>query len=182
VDANGRFEEAEALARAQALLPYGLRWYEEPGDPLDYALHARVIASYPRATATGENLFSAADTRNLLRYGGLRPGLDVLQMDPGLAYGHGEYLRILELLEAHGFDRAQCFPHGGHLINLHVAVGLGLGGCEAYPGVFQPFGGYPPQCRIADGRVRASDAPGFGLEQKAELMPYLQQLQGWGGS
>lgn len=182
VDANGRFAEADALARAEALLPYGLRWYEEPGDPLDYALHARVIASYPRATATGENLFSAADTRNLLRYGGLRAGLDVLQMDPGLAYGIGEYLSILELLEAHGFDRGQCFPHGGHLINLHVAVGLGLGGCEAYPGVFQPFGGYPPQCRIADGRVRASDAPGFGLEQKAELVPYLQQLQGWGGS
>jgi hypothetical protein len=83
---------------------------------------------------------------------------------------------MLDVLEADGFDRAQCFPHGGHLINLHIAVGLGLGGCEAYPGVFQPFGGYPPQCAVGDGRVTIADAPGFGLEQKPELKPFLDEL------
>lgn len=176
VDANGRFDEREALACARALAPYALRWYEEPGDPLDYTLNDSVTSSYDGAVATGENLFSAADTRNLVRYAGMRPGKDVFQMDPGLSYGLTEYARILAILESAGFDRAQCFPHGGHLINLHAAAGLGLGGCEAYPGVFQPFGGYPPQCRIADGRVHASDAPGFGLEQKPELIDYLHEL------
>ena len=176
VDANGRFDEGDALAYAGTLTPYRLRWYEEPGDPLDYALNARLTSSYEGAVATGENLFSASDTRNLVRFAGMRPGKDVFQMDPGLSYGLSEYARILEVLQSHGFDRAQCFPHGGHLINLHVAVGLELGGCEAYPGVFQPFGGYPPQCRIGDGRVHAPDAPGFGLEQKPELGEYLKEL------
>lgn len=178
VDANGRFAEAQALQYARVLAPYRLRWFEEPGDPLDFQLNARVTAGYAGAVATGENLFSAVDVTNLVRFAGLRPGLDVLQMDPGLSYGVTEYARMLEILETHGFDRAQCFPHGGHLINLHVAVGLGLGGCEAYPGVFQPFGGYAPQCRIGDGRVAVSDAPGFGLEQKPELRSYLAQLGG----
>lgn len=178
VDANGRFREAEALEYGRALAGFGLRWYEEPGDPLDFALNSQVTANYPGPVATGENLFSAVDAANLVRFGGMRAGKDVFQMDPGLAYGLTEYVRMLELLERRGFHRAQCFPHGGHLINLHVAVGLGLGGCEAYPGVFQPFGGYPPQCRIADGRVAVSDAAGFGLEQKAELRPYLDELGG----
>lgn len=176
VDANGRFTERQALEYGRALAGFGLRWYEEPGDPLDYALNYSVTSNYPGAVATGENLFSAIDTANLVHFAGMRPGKDVFQMDPGLSYGITEYVRMLEVLEAHGFERAQCFPHGGHLINLHVAVGLGLGGCEAYPGVFQPFGGYPSQCRVADGQVRVSDAPGFGLEQKPELQEHLQQL------
>jgi len=178
VDANGRFGAAEALDYGRALAPYGLRWYEEPGDPLDYDLNHALTAAYEGAVATGENLFSAADARNLLRYAGLRPGRDVLQMDPGLSYGLTEYGHMLEALEAAGFSRAQCFPHGGHLINLHVAVGLGLGGCEAYPGVFQPFGGYSAACEIADGRVTAPQTPGFGLDGKAELAGYLEQLGG----
>jgi D(-)-tartrate dehydratase len=176
VDANGRFDETRALAYGAALAPYRLRWYEEPGDPLDYTLNRSVTASYQGAVATGENLFSLIDTINLVRFAGMRPGKDIFQMDPGLSYGLTEYARMVEALEARGFDRAQCFPHGGHLINLHIAIALGLGGCEAYPGVFQPFGGYPPQCAIANGRVMASDAPGFGLEQKPELQPHLEQL------
>jgi hypothetical protein len=79
-------------------------------------------------------------------------------------------------MEALGFSRAQAFPHGGHLINLHVAAGLGLGGCEAYPGVFQPFGGYPEGCQAGEGRVRPTDAPGFGLEQKPGLAQAIRRL------
>lgn len=178
VDANGRFDLATALAFGERIAPLGLRWFEEPGDPLDYALNAQLAAAYAGPIATGENLFSRIDTHNLLRYGGLRPQRDVLQMDPGLSYGVTEYARMLELLEQQGFDRTQCQPHGGHLINLHTVIGLGLGGCEAYPGVFQPFGGYAPDCLVADGRVHATDAPGFGLEQKPELQPHITAITG----
>lgn len=177
VDANGRFDLAAAREYGQAIEPMALRWYEEAGDPLDYALNRALAESYPGPLATGENLFSAVDATNLARFGGMRPGKDIFQMDPGLSYGLTEYARIIEMLESNGFDRAQCFPHGGHLINLHIAVGLGLGGCEAYPGVFQPFGGYPAQCKIADGLVWPTDAPGFGLEQKIELRPHLDALR-----
>lgn len=178
VDANGRFDRDEATRWAAALAPYGLRWYEEPGDPLDYALHRAVTDCYDGAVATGENLFSAPDVTNLVRYGGMRPNRDVFQMDPGLSYGVGEYLRMLDVLEAHGFDRRFAFPHGGHLINLHVAAGLGLGGREAYPGVFAPFGGYSEACAGSEGRIAPTDAAGFGLEEKAGLAELIAELTG----
>lgn len=176
VDANGRFDLDTALAYARALEPYGLRWYEEIGDPLDYHLNSQVAQAYAGTIATGENLFSLPDVRNLLHFAGMRPGRDILQMDPGLSYGLTEYLRMMAAVEAAGFGRSCLHPHGGHLINLHIAVGLGLGGCEAYPGVFQPFGGYPAACALGGGQVRPTDAPGFGLEQKQELAPYMSVL------
>jgi hypothetical protein len=113
---------------------------------------------------------------NLLRYGGMRPNHDVFQMDPGLSYGLTEYFRMLDVLENHGFDRRFAFPHGGHLINLHVAAGLGLGGCEAYPGVFAPFGGYSEACALSAGRISPTDAAGFGLEQKAGLAKLIAEM------
>ena len=176
VDANGRFDLETAARYGEAIAPFALRWFEEPGDPLDFRLNAALAASYEGPIATGENLFSTMDAANLIRFGGLRSDRDVLQMDPGLSYGLSEYGRTLAVLEAAGFDRQQCYPHGGHLINLHIAIGLELGGCEAYPGVFQPFGGYPAGCEVGDGTVGVTDAPGFGLEQKTELREPLQAL------
>lgn len=176
VDANGRFDLETALAYAKAMAPLDLRWYEEIGDPLDYDLNRRVVEAYSGTVATGENLFSVPDVNNLLLFGGMRPGRDVFQMDPGLSYGLLEYGRMLALMEARGFSRADAHPHGGHLINLHIAVGLGLGGCEAYPGVFQPFGGYPAGCALGGGLVRPTAAPGFGLEEKTELAPFIRRL------
>ncbi|WP_034293547.1 mandelate racemase/muconate lactonizing enzyme family protein [Herbaspirillum sp. RV1423] len=176
VDANGRFDLKMALEYANAIAPYHLRWYEEIGDPLDFDLNRRVAEAYAGPIATGENLFSVPDVKNLVLFGGMRAGKDIFQMDPGLSYGLTEYIRMLEVMEQHGFDRRNAYPHGGHLINLHIAVGLELGGCEAYPGVFQPFGGYPKECALQNSTVRPTDAAGFGLEQKAELRPWLERL------
>jgi L-alanine-DL-glutamate epimerase-like enolase superfamily enzyme len=176
VDANGRFDLKTALAYAEAITPYDLRWYEEIGDPLDFDLNRQVAQAYAGRIATGENLFSVLDVKNLALFGGMRPGKDIFQMDAGLAYGLTEYARMISLIESCGFDRAQAYPHGGHLINLHIAVGLELGGCEAYPGVFQPFGGYPAGCGVGGGLVRPTDAAGFGLEEKDALRPWLARL------
>lgn len=176
VDANGRFDLKTALAYAEAIAPYQLRWYEEIGDPLDYDLNRRVAEAYPGRIATGENLFSAQDIKNLALYGGMRKGLDYFQMDPGLSYGLTEFAHAVAILEEQGYERSQVHPHGGHMINLHIAAGLGLGGCEAYPGVFQPFGGYAPECSLGGGMVHPTQAPGFGLEQKRELAPWLEKI------
>jgi len=176
VDANGRFDIGTALAYAGAIAPYKLRWFEEIGDPLDFALNAEVAQAYLGPIATGENLFSVPDVKNLVNFGGMRPGCDFFQMDPGLSYGLTEYARMIDVLEASGFDRSHVYPHGGHMIGLHIAVGLGLGGCEAYPGVFQPFGGYSEECALGGSSVRPSDAYGFGLEQKSELQPFIERL------
>ena len=176
VDANGRFDLDIALAYAEALAPYGLFWYEEAGDPLDYALQAGVAEAYARPLATGENLFSLQDARNLIRYGGLRRERDFLQFDPVLSYGLVEYLRILDMLGEHGWSPQRCIPHGGHQMALSLAAGLGLYGNESYPDVFQPFGGFADGIPVEGGRVRPSEAPGVGFEEKAELYALLRQL------
>jgi D(-)-tartrate dehydratase len=173
VDANGRFDLPTALRYAEVLEPYGLRWYEEPGDPLDYELCRQVAASYPGALATGENLFSTPDARNLIRYAGLRPEQDVLQFDCALSYGVPEYLRTLAMLDEHGWSRRACVPHGGHQLSLHLAAGLGLGGNESYPSVFAPFGGFADGVAVEEGRVRLPDVPGIGFETKADLLALL---------
>lgn len=178
VDANGRFDLENALSLGAILKPYDLRWYEEAGDPLDYDLNRQVIEAYENPVATGENLFSVPDVRNLLRHGGMRPGVDIFQMDAGLSYGLTEYAAMIALMESSGFDRAMAYPHGGHLLNLHIVAGLNLGGCEAYPAVFQPFGGYPPGLVIEKGMIRVPDTPGFGLEAKPELRPHIDKLLG----
>jgi D(-)-tartrate dehydratase len=176
VDANGRFDLETAIAYANALAPYGLRWYEEAGDPLDYELQARLGDVYPHTLATGENLFSVQDARNLIRYGGMRPDRDILQFDCALSYGLVEYLRILDMLDKHGWSRRTVVPHGGHQISLNMAAGLGLGGNESYPGVFQPFGGFADTIPVENGYVALPDAPGIGFEEKANLWAVMREL------
>ncbi len=176
VDVNGRFDLPAALAYAQALEPMGLRWYEEPLDPLDYATHATLAEHYGPPIATGENLFSMLDARNLIRHGGLRPDRDILQMDPALSYGLCEYLRTLDMLAAHGWSRRRCVPHGGHQFALNIAVGLGLGGNESYPEVFAPFGGFADDVPVVEGRVAMPDIPGVGFEAKNALHSVFKSL------
>ncbi|MDW8398642.1 MAG: mandelate racemase/muconate lactonizing enzyme family protein [Acetobacteraceae bacterium] len=176
VDANGRFDLETAIAYAKMLREYPLFWYEEAGDPLDYALQATLAQFYPGPMATGENLFSHQDARNLLRYGGMRPDRDWLQFDCALSYGLCEYRRILAVLEEHGWSPARCIPHGGHQMSLAIAAGLGLGGNESYPDLFQPYGGFPDGVRVEDGHVTLPDLPGIGFEGKGDLFAAMRAL------
>ena len=176
VDANGRFDLATAIAYARALEPYGLHWYEEAGDPLDYALQEELSAVYPGRMATGENLFSHQDARNLLRYGGMSPEQDVLQFDCALSYGLVEYLRTLDVLAAAGWSTRRVVPHGGHQMSLNIAAGLHLGGNESYPDVFQPFGGFADGIAVEDGFVGLPDQPGIGFEAKPALYAVMKGL------
>jgi hypothetical protein len=97
-------------------------------------------------------------------------------MDPALSYGLGEFHRMIRSLEAKGFSRSDVHPHGGHMIAVHIVVGLGLGGSEAYPGVFAPVGGYAEECVVGGGGVTPGASPGFGLEAKADLAPHIKAL------
>jgi D(-)-tartrate dehydratase len=175
VDANGRFDLETALAYAEAMKPYNLFWYEEAGDPLDYRIQAELSKVYPGPMATGENLFSHQDARNLARYGGMRPDRDWLQFDCALSYGLVEYLRTLEAIGAEGFSSRNCVPHGGHQLSLNIAAGLKLGGNESYPEVFKPFCGFADGIRVENGRVGLPTAPGIGFEQNTALINAMRE-------
>jgi L-alanine-DL-glutamate epimerase-like enolase superfamily enzyme len=176
VDANGRFDLETAIAYAKMLRDYPLFWYEEAGDPLDYQLQAALAEFYPGPMATGENLFSHQDARNLIRHGGMRPDRDFLQFDCALSYGLCEYQRTLEVLKTHGWSPSRCIPHGGHQMSLNIAAGLGLGGNESYPDLFQPYGGFPDGVKVENGYITMPELPGIGFEGKADLAAEMRAL------
>jgi D(-)-tartrate dehydratase len=176
VDANCKFDRDDALRYAEALGAFNLRWFEEPCDPLNFALFAELAKIYKQPLATGENLFSTLDVENLVRFGGFRPGRDVIQVDPPQAYGIGQYAGTIEMLAGRGWPRASFFPHGGNQMSLAIAAGFGLGGAESYPGVFGDFGGFADDAIIEDGTIALSDRPGIGFEGQARLYRIMREL------
>jgi len=177
VDANATFDRQRAHSYADALAPYALRWLEEPTDPLDYSLLAELTLRYAPPLATGENLFSTQDIANLVRFGRLRPDRDLLQMDVAQSYGIVQFSRTLEMLKAQGWSPSAIYPHGGNLMTLAVVAGFGLGGCEAYPGVFGPFAGFHDDARIENGMITLSERPGIGFEGQNELYALMRGMK-----
>jgi L-alanine-DL-glutamate epimerase-like enolase superfamily enzyme len=178
VDANGRLTVEVAIAYGQALAGFGVRWFEEPVDPLDFgglAAVAREVRDVP--VATGENLFSMQDARNLMRFGGLDRDTAILQMDPVLSYGVEEYRDVLDAAAAEGWSEGRFIPHGGHHLAVAVAAAFGLGGAEVYPTKFQPFGIATPTMRVENGSLPLPDVPGLGLELRPDLSVILRTLE-----
>jgi len=176
VDANAKFSRGEAIAYADALAPFTLRWFEEPCDPLDFALYAELASVYPAPLAAGENLYSTQDVANFVRFGGLRPDRDVIQVDPPQAYGIVQYANTVAMLEAGGWPRRALFPHGGNQMSLNIAGGFGLGGAESYPGVFGAFGGFADDARVDNGYLTLPEQPGIGFENQAALYRLMSAL------
>ncbi len=119
--------------------------------PLDYALLADVASIYDSPIGTGENLFSTQDVENLVRFGGLRADRDIIQIDVPQSYGIVQFSRTLDMLKRHGWERHSIFPHGGNQMTLAIVGGFGLGGCEAYPGVFGIFVGFADDAKVENG-------------------------------
>lgn len=174
VDAMNAYAPPDALAVSRALRGYGLWWFEDVCDPLDFETHSRVAREYGGAIAAGEALFSLAEAKLLQGYGGLDARRDVLLFDPVHCYGIPEYLRIVEFMTASGWPRASFWPHGGHLFSLHVAAALGLGGAEMNPASFAPFGGLSDGVCPREGAAALPQMPGIGFESKRALMDVFE--------
>jgi len=176
VDANAALRPDRASAYAERLAPYALRWFEEPCAPHDFATFARLAQEYAPPMAAGENLFCQADVENLFEFGGFRPDRDILQVDPPQAYGIAAYADMVAAVEARGGSRARIFPHGGNMMSFAVTAGLGLGSCEAYPGVFGAFGGYADGMVVTGGTLNRPDTPGIGFERQPVLYALMQEM------
>ncbi|MGL4290402.1 MAG: enolase C-terminal domain-like protein [Phreatobacter sp.] len=178
VDAMNGFDAEAGLAAAAVLAPFGLWWFEDVCDPLDFAAQSRIAAAYQGPVAAGEALFSLAEARLLDRHGGLRRDRDILVFDPVHCYGLPGYLDIIAHMTAQGWPRRAFWPHGGHLFGLHVVAALGLGGAEVNPLAFAPFRGLPDGAAVADGHAAAPDAPGIGFELHGEAWREFHALLG----
>jgi L-fuconate dehydratase len=114
VDANQRWDVADAIAWIKELAPYDLAWVEEPTSPDDVLGHAAIAAGIaPIPVATGEHMANRVMFKQFLQADALR----VLQLDATRVAGVNENLAILLL--AAKFGVPVC-PHAG-----------GVGLCEA---------------------------------------------------
>jgi L-alanine-DL-glutamate epimerase-like enolase superfamily enzyme len=114
---------------------------------------------YDLPMATGENLFSHQDARNLLRHRRharrIATGCNSTARCPtGWSNICARWTCSIEL----GWSSRRVVPHGGHQMSLNIAAGLHLGGNESYPDVFQPFGGFADGIAVEDGYVALPDA------------------------
>ena len=175
VDAMNAYDERTAPAAAAALAPFGLWWFEDVCDPLDFDTQGAVAVAYPHPIAAGEALFSVSEARLLDRHGGLRRARDVLVFDPVHCYGVPGYVRIVEALTTRGWPRGAFWPHGGHPFALHVVAALGLGGAEVNPLCFAPFGGLAGG-HVVEGRAPVPDAPGIGFEAMPPALALFRSL------
>jgi L-alanine-DL-glutamate epimerase-like enolase superfamily enzyme len=178
VDAIYAYDSNNSVAAAAELARYGLWWFEDICDPLDFATLAAVARAYPDPIAAGEALFSAAEAKLLDRYGGLRRDRDILLFDPVHCYGVPGYLQVVDHLERCGWPRTAFWPHGGHLFCLHLVAALGLGGAEVNPLCFQPFGGLADNTTVANGNAEPPELPGIGFEARLDLRDLFTALLG----
>jgi hypothetical protein len=61
-------------------------------------------------------------------------------------------------------------------MSLNIVAGLGLGGNESYPDLFQPYGGFPDGIRVEDSYIKMPDLPGIGFEGKSDLIRVMSEL------
>ncbi|EIE98205.1 enolase C-terminal domain-like protein [Saccharomonospora glauca] len=114
VDANQRWDVAEAVRWIKALEPFDIAWIEEPTSPDDLLAHAAIAkAVAPIPVAGGEHIANRVLFKQYLQADAIR----VLQLDATRVAGVNENIAILLL--AAKFGVPVC-PHAG-----------GVGLCEA---------------------------------------------------
>ena len=95
-DANMKWTADLAIRAARAFAPYDLTWLEEPVIPDDVAGHARVVAEGGVPVASGENLRSLWEFKQLIAAGGVTyPEPDVTNCG-----GVTAFMKIARLAEA----------------------------------------------------------------------------------
>ncbi|HEX5781754.1 MAG TPA: enolase C-terminal domain-like protein, partial [Solirubrobacteraceae bacterium] len=167
VDANQRWDVAEAIEWMQALQPYDLAWIEEPTNPDDVLGHAAIARGVaPIPVATGEHMANRVMFKQFLQ----AEALQVLQIDATRVAGVNENVAILLL--AAKFGVPVC-PHAGgvglceavqHLAMFDfVAVSGSLEGrvIEYVDHLHEHF---VTPVEVRDGHYMAPTAPGAGTE------------------
>ncbi len=169
VDANQRWDVAEAIEWVRALAPYDLWWVEEPTSPDDILGHASVRrAVAPIRIATGEHVHNRVMFKQLLQ----AQAIDVLQLDAARVGGVNENVAILLL--AAKFGVPVC-PHAGgvglcelvqHLAMFDLVAVSGSVRGRAIEYVDHLHEHFVDPVVIRGGRYMAPRAPGFSAEMR----------------
>lgn len=163
VDVNQVLDRNEALRRGLAYQGAGAYWFEEPLRPHDKAGLAALCRNLEIPVATGENEYGKHPVRELLEQG----ACDILQPDARRTGGPSEWMEIAGLAAAHHTPIAS---HGGDVLTQHMlmatptAIWCETGGKPKGPG------NLVEASHIEGGYVYAPEAPGFGMELRAETL------------
>ncbi|WP_405782146.1 enolase C-terminal domain-like protein [Streptomyces sp. NBC_00859] len=163
VDANQRWDVADALRWMDALAPYDPHWIEEPTSPDDILGHAAVRAGQPVKVATGEHVANRVVFKQLLQAG----AVDFVQIDAARVAGVNENLAILLLAAKFGIPVC---PHAGGVGLCELVQHLAMFDYVAVSGsqedrvieyVDHLHEHFTDPAVIEAGRYRAPRAPGF---------------------
>jgi L-fuconate dehydratase len=167
VDANQRWDVAQAIEWVRALQPYEPWWIEEPTSPDDVLGHAAIRAGVrPVRVATGEHVANRVVFKQLLQ----AEAIDVLQLDACRVSGVTENVAILLLAAKYGVPVC---PHAGGVGLCEVVQHLAMFDYLAVSGstedrvieyVDHLHEHFTDPVRIAGGHYLAPTAPGMSAE------------------
>ncbi|MEU5975376.1 enolase C-terminal domain-like protein [Streptomyces sp. NPDC047315] len=170
VDANQRWDVAEAVRWMTELAPYEPHWIEEPTSPDDILGHAAVRAGQPVKVATGEHAANRVVFKQLLQAG----AVDFVQIDAARVAGVNENLAILLLAAKY---RVPVCPHAGGVGLCELVQHLAMFDFVAVSGSWEDrvieyvdhlHEHFADPAVISRGRYRAPHAPGFSARMLPE--------------
>ncbi|MFF9349690.1 enolase C-terminal domain-like protein [Streptomyces sp. NPDC014734] len=170
VDANQRWDVADAVEWMTALAPYDPHWIEEPTSPDDILGHAAVRAGQPVKVATGEHVANRVVFKQLLQAG----AVDFVQIDAARVAGVNENLAILLLAAKYGVPVC---PHAGGVGLCELVQHLSMFDYVAVSGstenrvieyVDHLHEHFADPAVIESGRYAAPSAPGFSARMLPE--------------
>jgi L-alanine-DL-glutamate epimerase-like enolase superfamily enzyme len=169
LDTNCAWLADQVMDKARALLPYGLKWLEEPVyPPDDFATLARVRATTGMPVAAGENLGTVQEFGRMIDAG----AVDYIQPDVGKFGGICEMMKAAAIAEARGVPLMPHSPLFGPVLiaTLHVVAAIKTESlCEYYycDLAESPVGHWAiPQ----EGYFLIPDGPGLGVEVDEDVV------------
>ena len=162
VDANMRWSVEQAIEAAQELARYDVFWLEEPTLPEDYAGHRRILDAAGVPIASGENLRSVPEFRQLVEAGGVSyPEPDVSNIG-----GITAWLQVARLAAD---AQLPVTSHGVHDLHVHLMAAVpNASYLEVHGFSLKPY--LRHQLTMHEGRAVAPQRPGHGVEFDWELL------------
>lgn len=156
VDANMRWDVETAIRTARKLREYDVFWLEEPTIPDDVRGHARIASEGGIPIASGENLHTIYEFRNMIQNGRVAyPEPDVSNIG-----GITNWMRVAKLAYAHNLPVT---THGVHELHLHLLAAVpNASYLEVHSFGLERFIVDPPL--LCDGVMTVSDKPGHGVD------------------
>jgi L-fuconate dehydratase len=173
IDANQRWDVAQAIDWVEALKPYDPWWIEEPTSPDDVLGHAAIRRGVrPVRVATGEHVANRVVFKQMLQ----AEAIDVLQIDACRVAGVTENVAILLLAAKYGVPVC---PHAGGVGLCEVVQHLSMFDYLAVSGTAEDrvieyvdhlHEHFSDPVRVRSGHYLAPTAPGMSAEIKAESL------------